>query len=196
MHGGHAFGSAIAGKALFPRAWTDATVVEALVDVAKYPDERPRPLSDFDGGEGWICDGVRDGVALRVILEADGSIWTGHPLGGEGVTRNRRNRASGALKVFLALEENLLRSLLPALERAEGTAEQVAFVREEDAAGEWSLTVGALVHTVAATGLELRPRDRADLARLVDLTGAAGGPDRRAMAERYTALLAQTAPAD
>ena len=194
MHGGHSGTSPIPGKARFPRAWSDGTVVDALVDVAKYPDDRPRPLADFDGGDGWICDGERDGVRLRVILEADGAIWTGHPLDGDGVTRNPRSgRAAGDLRAFFALEESLLRSLLPGLDRSGDTAAQASFIREEDAAGEWSLAVGTLVHTLVRTGADLSARDRAGLARLAAMIGESGGPDRRALAERYARLL-ETAP--
>lgn len=190
MHGGHGGTSTIPGKTRFPRVWSDEAVVDALVDVAQYPDDRPRPLADFDGGGGWICDGERDGVRLRVILEADGAIWTGHPLDGGGVTRNpRTGRAAGDLRAFFALEESLLRSLLPGLERAEDTAAQAVFIREEDAAGEWSLAVGTLVHTLVRTGADLGARDRDGLARLVAMIGERGSPDRRALAERYARML-------
>jgi len=58
--------------------------MDAVVDVAKHPDEVPRRQRNGV----WRTVGVRDGVEIVVLVEADGAIRTAYPVTGAGVTRN------------------------------------------------------------------------------------------------------------
>ncbi|MGH8793207.1 MAG: EndoU domain-containing protein [Stackebrandtia sp.] len=84
--GGHRWDSQVPRASKFPRDWDDDKILDAISDVAKSPDYPP---STRERG-GWICEGTRDGVTIRVVVNRDGSVWTGHPLRGLGVERNPR----------------------------------------------------------------------------------------------------------
>ncbi len=82
--GGHRWGSAVPGKTKFPRDWDDDKILASIADVAARPDRTPvaRPHG------GWICEGMREGVEIRVATNRDGTVWTAHPLRGPGVETN------------------------------------------------------------------------------------------------------------
>lgn len=84
--GGHRWDSDVPGATKFPPAWDDDKILETIGDVSQRPDRTPvaRPKG------GWECEGVRDGVVIKVICNRDGSVWTGYPLSGPGVERNPR----------------------------------------------------------------------------------------------------------
>jgi Bacterial EndoU nuclease len=87
VSGGHWFGSGQPGKTVFPEPWTPERILEETLDVARNPDRAP--VQREDGS--WEVDGTRDGVEILVVLEPDGTIVTGYPLGGEGVAVNDEN---------------------------------------------------------------------------------------------------------
>lgn len=82
--GGHRWDSENPGKRKFPRSWDDAKIIAAITDVAQRPDDPP----SIQVNGRWRCHGTRDGVLIRVVLEPDGSVRTGHPLSGPGVEKN------------------------------------------------------------------------------------------------------------
>ena len=84
--GGHRWDSPVPGKTLFPRDWSDDTVLERVRDVARRPDFAPRRQDN----DRWVCEGVREGVCIQVVVDPDGAVRTALPLYGPGVTRNPR----------------------------------------------------------------------------------------------------------
>lgn len=84
--GGHAHGTGKPGKSEFPSGWSRDKILGEISDVATDPNSSRKP-----GREGTtVVVGTRDGVGIRVIIGGDGSIVTGYPTGGEGVTQNPR----------------------------------------------------------------------------------------------------------
>ncbi|MEM6454139.1 MAG: EndoU domain-containing protein [Acidobacteriota bacterium] len=73
--GGHRFGTGRPGKTEFPETWSDDQIIESVVDVATSPHSR-RSKGRFGR---TVTDGEVDGVAIRVVQEADGTIVTGYP---------------------------------------------------------------------------------------------------------------------
>lgn len=82
--GGHKPGTGRPGKTEFPLSWDDDKIIQEVLDVAKDPDGQA-VSGRFDR---WQYIGTRDGVQIKVILEADGSVVSGYPLHGPGVIRN------------------------------------------------------------------------------------------------------------
>lgn len=86
--GGHRYGTNRPGKTEFPKHWTDDQIMDMVNDVARNPDSQPLPRPN---GAGYEVQGQRAGVTIRVILNADGTVWSAHPLdGGLGVKKNPR----------------------------------------------------------------------------------------------------------
>jgi len=56
--------------------WSDNRIMHAISDIATDPNLTTRA----GRGGRTIVEGVRDGVNIRVIQEADGTIVTGYPL--------------------------------------------------------------------------------------------------------------------
>lgn len=84
--GEHAPGAGIPGKSEFPEDWSRGKILGEISDVATDPDS-----STSNGREGTtVVVGTRDGVKIQVIIGSDGSIVTGYPKSGPGVTQNRR----------------------------------------------------------------------------------------------------------
>jgi Bacterial EndoU nuclease len=76
INGGHRPGTGIPGKTEFPSGWSDEKIILEIESIANDPTA-PRSLR-LDGR--FVAEGTRDGVAIRVIIAADGrSIVTGHP---------------------------------------------------------------------------------------------------------------------
>lgn len=75
--GGHRPGRSIPGKSEFPPGWSDDQIIDAILEVARDIG------SDLKPGHGgrWVIEGARNGVRIRVIVECDGSIVTGFPIG-------------------------------------------------------------------------------------------------------------------
>lgn len=85
--GGHRWDSRTPGRSLFPQRWADSEILANIEDVAHRPDDEP-DLRQSNGR--WRLYGLRDDVSVRVVLFPDGSVCTGHPLKGLGVTKNPR----------------------------------------------------------------------------------------------------------
>jgi hypothetical protein len=76
INGGHRPGTGIPGKTEFPVGWSDEKIIREIESVANDPTAA-RSLR-LDGR--LVAEGTRDGVAIRVIIAANGrSIVTGHP---------------------------------------------------------------------------------------------------------------------
>lgn len=74
--GGHRPGTGIPGKTEFPPGWSDDRIIDAVEDVARDPGSKRRK-----GSRGrTMAEGRRDGVDIRVVIEADGRIVTGYPV--------------------------------------------------------------------------------------------------------------------
>ena len=81
--GGHAPGTGRPGQSEFPRGWSDQRILTASLAVARAPEVLRR------GRYGrWVAEGVEDGVRIRVVVGADGYVFTSVPLSGPGVVRN------------------------------------------------------------------------------------------------------------
>ena len=81
--GGHAPGTGRPGQSEFPRGWSDERILTATLTVARAPEVLRR------GRYGrWVAEGVEDGVRIRVVVGADGYVFTSVPLSGPGVVRN------------------------------------------------------------------------------------------------------------
>ena len=81
--GGHAPGTGRPGQSEFPRGWSDQRILTATLAVARAPEVLRR------GRYGrWVAEGVEDGVRIRVVVGADGYVFTSVPLSGPGVVRN------------------------------------------------------------------------------------------------------------
>ncbi|MGW5753702.1 EndoU domain-containing protein [Nocardia rhamnosiphila] len=85
--GGHAPGTGMPNKTEFPEGWEDEKIISRIEDVARNPDQPPVLQ---DNGR-WLVKGTRYGVDIEVVVNSDGSIWTGFPTGGVGVARNDEN---------------------------------------------------------------------------------------------------------
>jgi len=81
--GGHAPGTGRPGQSEFPRGWSDQRILTASLAVARAPEVLRR------GRYGrWVAEGMEDGVRIRVVVGADGYVFTSVPLSGPGVVRN------------------------------------------------------------------------------------------------------------
>jgi hypothetical protein len=81
--GGHAPGAGRPGQSEFPRGWSGRRILAATLVVARAPEVLRR------GRYGrWVAEGVEDGVRIRVVVGADGYVFTSVPLSGPGVVRN------------------------------------------------------------------------------------------------------------
>jgi Bacterial EndoU nuclease len=81
--GGHRHGRGIAGKTEFPAAWSDSTIIGAVLAVARRPD-RIGPVDEHKR----VLRGVIDGVRMEVVVDDGGNVVTGYPTGGPGVITN------------------------------------------------------------------------------------------------------------
>lgn len=85
--GGHRFGTGRPGKTEFPESWTanqDRKVDDAINDIINQPGSAPLPRPKG----GWEINGQYEGVNIKVLMNADGSIWAAHPISGPGVFTN------------------------------------------------------------------------------------------------------------
>ena len=84
--GGHRHGTGKPGKTEFPAGWNDEKITDALLDVARRPDQQP---SHQKWNDRWVARGTRDDVEVVVVISGDGRIWSGWPNpGGSGVIKN------------------------------------------------------------------------------------------------------------
>jgi hypothetical protein len=82
--GGHRYGTGTPGKTEFPEGWDDDKITESILSVARSPDS-----ATLQRNGRWKVEGAHDGVALSVIINVDGRIWTAYPLpGSPGVRQN------------------------------------------------------------------------------------------------------------
>ncbi len=84
--GGHRHGIGNPGKTEFPGSWDDKKIIDALLDVARRPDQPP---GHQEWNDRWVARGTRDDVEVVVVIARDGRIWSGWPTpGGPGVVKN------------------------------------------------------------------------------------------------------------
>lgn len=84
--GGHRHGTDKPGKTEFPASWDDEKTVDAIVDVARRPDQQP---THQEWNNRWVARGTRDGVGIVAVVASDGRIWTSWPTADSpGVTKN------------------------------------------------------------------------------------------------------------
>jgi hypothetical protein len=89
--GGHRHGTGHPGKTEFPADWTDARIGEAILSVARAPDQLPVRQN---WNERWRVRGTYDGVDVVAIVESGGSVWTAWPLeSSAGVVKNKTEDA-------------------------------------------------------------------------------------------------------
>jgi hypothetical protein len=85
--GGHRYGTGTPGKTEFPASWDDEKITDGILSVARSPDS-----AGLQRNGRWRVEGIRDEIALAVIITADGRIWSAYPLpGSPGVRQNPRN---------------------------------------------------------------------------------------------------------
>lgn len=86
--GGHRYGAGKPGKTEFPANWDEDKIIDSILSVARSPDS-----ASLQRNGRWLAEGVRDQVALAVVIMTDGRIWTAYPLpGSPGVRQNPRNQ--------------------------------------------------------------------------------------------------------
>lgn len=84
--GGHRHGTGERGKTEFPADWADDRIVDAVLAVAREPEQTPERQS---WNERWRVSGRHDGVQIVAIVESGGQIWTAWPReDSPGVVRN------------------------------------------------------------------------------------------------------------
>lgn len=84
--GGHRHGEGQPGKTEFPAMWDDHHVIDAVLAVARKPDQAPE-RQNWNGR--WLVNGKHDGVEITAIVESDGQVWTAWPReGSPGVVKN------------------------------------------------------------------------------------------------------------
>ena len=84
--GGHRHGTGRPKKTEFPADWSDDRIVDAILAVARNPDQEPKHKNWNDR---WRVSGEHDGVRIVAIVGSDGSIWTAWPdKRSPGVTKN------------------------------------------------------------------------------------------------------------
>ena len=84
--GGHRHGTGRPGKTEFPANWSDEKITDALVDVARRPDQQPKHQ---ESKNNWVARGTREDVEVVAVIADDGRIWSGWPkAGGPGVVKN------------------------------------------------------------------------------------------------------------
>lgn len=69
--GGHRYGTGRPGKTELPVNWDDDKITDGILSVARSPDS-----ASLQRNGRWKVEGVRDEVALTVIIMADGRIWS------------------------------------------------------------------------------------------------------------------------
>jgi hypothetical protein len=84
--GGHRHGIGRPGKTEFPRQWDDHHIIDAVLAVARRPDQAPE-RQNWNGR--WLVNGKHDSVKIVAIVESDGLVCTAWPVeGSPGVVKN------------------------------------------------------------------------------------------------------------
>lgn len=84
--GGHRHGIGQPGRTEFPKEWDDRSIIDAVLAVAREPDQVPE-RQNWNGR--WRVNGKHDGVEIVAIVESDGLVWTAWPRDGSpGVVKN------------------------------------------------------------------------------------------------------------
>jgi len=91
--GGHRSGLKRSGKTEFPASWDDEKIIREVRSVARMPDRVVYQEPPSGLPSRYLMFGVRDDVTIRMIVESDGTICTGHPTKGPGVVQNPRVRS-------------------------------------------------------------------------------------------------------
>jgi RHS repeat-associated protein len=73
--GGHRPGTGIPGKSEFPAGWTDDQILDTITDIATDPASTRTP--SFGGRT--VVTGTRNGIDIRVIVDANGNVVSGYP---------------------------------------------------------------------------------------------------------------------
>jgi hypothetical protein len=73
--GGHRHGTGRPGKTEFPAEWGDDRIVDAILAIARHPDQAPE-RQDWNGR--WQVS-QHDGVKIFAVVESDGRIWAAWP---------------------------------------------------------------------------------------------------------------------
>jgi hypothetical protein len=83
--GGHRAGTGIALKSEFPADWTDDEIIDRVMKAAQHPYLAfPQKRNRFQ------IYALQNDVSIKIVVEADGTIVTAHPIDGPGVVRNPR----------------------------------------------------------------------------------------------------------
>lgn len=90
--GGHRSGVGNADKSEFPPGWSESTIIQHVMDIARNPPEGRTFLQNQ--GKYAVWD-VRDGVQIEVIVNKRGEVVTAYPQSGPGVIRNPPSTAGG-----------------------------------------------------------------------------------------------------
>lgn len=73
---GHRHDTGFPGKSEFPASWSDGRIIQDISDVATDPDLEW--VRQGKAGTTFIANGMRDGVAIRVVIRND-EIISGFP---------------------------------------------------------------------------------------------------------------------
>jgi hypothetical protein len=84
--GGHRHGTGMPDKTEFPKDWDDDQIIDAVLAVARNPDQAPKRQ---DRNDSWLVSGKHDDVEIVAIVKSDGLVWTAWPReGSPGVVKN------------------------------------------------------------------------------------------------------------
>ena len=90
--GGHRHGTGRPGKTEFPAEWSDDRITDAILSVARNPDQAPKHQNWNDR---WRVSGQHDGVRIVAVVASDGNVWTAWPdRRSPGVTTNPATKNS------------------------------------------------------------------------------------------------------
>lgn len=166
MGGGHAPGTGRRGSTEFPASWSRDRITDAIVDVAKNPDEVPR--RQYNGR--WRTAGVRDGVDIVVLVESGGEINTAYPVSGPGVTRNPDQGTDPANPTVADLVAGNVSHFAGVLLDALADrllAEDLAHYRSLHHAGEWEELADSLAAHLVKEDVALTLEEHENLRRLL-----------------------------
>ncbi|MBY0257082.1 EndoU domain-containing protein [Methylobacterium sp.] len=161
--GGHSPRQGKAGKSLFPADWSDQTILDMIHEVATDSSSVTRKSRL----KRVICEGVRKGIKIRVVLDRDGTVITGFPLS-RGTTIAMANDPD----LDTATLWEVLSILKPALAEQDYTD-----IADFIVAGERGLATDTIFCAVSEDGINVDGSTLVKLASLRNLYNTFGDAD-------------------
>ena len=167
MGGGHAPGTGRRATSEFPPGWSDEQIIAVVKDVANDPGE-PR-TRQYNGR--WRCAGERYGVQVVVLVDAEGFVHTGYPIGGLGVVRNPDAARDPANPTVADAAENRISYFIDSLLNLLAdrlTPPELTHYRGLQWSGEWEELTDTLAAHITVAELRLTPDELSDFEKLLN----------------------------